>query len=322
MAIKKNDDFSIVLYKRGDETFELTNKGLYQIVSKFDADALDGFQEHRTTKVLDPDAGAMIVNLAVWDEDRNMWDTGMTEYSAALMRLQPDATARKILLTSIKKYILEPMIALKQDVFDPHNNEFWDNESFTLTLDHVFNTERPDHLYALFLLVLHGNLAPKEFESDPAFRLKASYSVENKESVIDLKHRKELEVNEATATFFTMLKTQKAELMALLEFLKISSGVDTDDALLNSIFTRWLKDDVNQNPKAFLKGYDSYIESPSGKEELQMFANLTQLRREGKVKQSFNKILFNGDEIGDNMRDAARKVLADQTLKEEILKLL
>jgi hypothetical protein len=251
-----------------------------------------------------------------------MWDTGMSEYSAALMRLQPDATARKILLASIKKYILEPMIALKQDVFDPHNNEFWDNESFTLTLDHVFNTERPDHLYALFLLVLHGNLAPKEFESDPAFRLKASYSVENKESVIDLKHRKELEVNEATATFFTMLKTQKAELMALLEFLKISSGVDTDDALLNSIFTRWLKDDVNQNPKAFLKGYDSYIESPSGKEELQMFANLTQLRREGKVKQSFNKILFNGDEIGDNMRDAARKVLADQTLKEEILKLL
>lgn len=73
-------------------------------------------------------------------------------------------------------------------------------------------------------------------------------------------------------------------------------------ALLNSIFTRWLKDDVNQNPKAFLKGYDSYIESPSGKEELQMFANLTQLRREGKVKQSFNKILFNGDEIGDNMK--------------------
>ena len=53
-----------------------------------------------------------------------------------------------------------------------------------------------------------------------------------------------------------------------------------------------------------------------------MFANLTQLRREGKVKQSFNKILFNGDEIGDNMRDATRKVLADQTLKEEILKLL
>ena len=322
MAIKKNDDFSIVLYKRGDETFELTNKGLYQIVSKLDTEAPDGFQEFRTTKVLDPDAGAMTVNLAVWDEDRNMWDTGMTEYSAALMRLQPDATARKILLSSIKKHILEPMIALKQDVFDPHNNEFWDNESFTLTLDHVFNTERPDHLYVLFLLVLHGNLAPKEFESDPAFRLKASYSVENKESVIDLKHRKELEVNEATATFFTMLKTQKAELMALLEFLKISSGVDTDDALLNSIFTRWLKDDVNQNPKAFLKGYDSYIESPSGKEELQMFANLTQLRREGKVKQSFNKILFNGDEIGDNMRDAARKVLADQTLKEEILKLL
>lgn len=322
MAIKRNDDFSIVLYRRGEETFELTNKGLYQIVSKFDADALDGFQEHRTTKVLDPEAGAMTVNLAVWDDERKMWDTGMTEYSSALMRLEPNPTARKILLASIKKHILEPMITLKQDVFDPHNNEFWDNESFTLTLDHVFNTERPDHLYTLFLLVLHGNLAPKEFESDPAFRLKASYSVENKESVIDLKHRKELEVNEATATFFTMLKTQKAELMALLEFLKISSGVDTDDALLNSIFTRWLKDDVNQNPKAFLKGYENYIDSPSGKEELQMFANLTQLRREGKIKQSFNKILFNGDEIGDNMRDAAKKVLADQTLKEEILKLL
>lgn len=322
MAIKKSDDFSIVLYKRGDETFELTNKGLYQIVSKFDADAPDGFQEYRTTKVIDPESGAMTVNLALWDENRKMWDTGMTEYSSALNRLFPNPTDRELNLKAIKKHILEPMIAIKQDVFSPHNHEFWDNESFTLTLDHVFNTEKPDHLYTLFLLVLHGNLAPKEFESDPAFKNKASYSVENKESVIDLKHRKELELNEATTVFFTMLKQNKVELITLLEFLKISSGVDTDDALLNSIFTRWLKDDVNQNPKIFLKGYENYIKSPSGKAELEMFSNLTALRKEKVIKQSFNKIMFRDEEIGDNMRDAAKKVLANAALKEEILSLL
>lgn len=322
MALKKDNNFSIVLHTKGDEKFELTNDGLYQIISKFDADALDGFQEHRTTKVLDPEAGAMTVNLALWDEERNLYDTGMTEYSKALTRLYPNPTVRKEVLKSITTHILNPMIERKGEVFSPNNVEFWDNESFTITLDHVFNTAKVEDLYKLYLLVLHGNLAPKEFESDPQYRKKAQYSVENKESVIDLKHKKELETNEATALFFTMLSTNKAELIALLDWMKISTAAESDKALLNSIFTRWLKEDINQNPRAFLDIYKNMIESPSGKRELEMYSHLVSLMKKGKIKRAFNTVTLDGDDLGANLKDAAKKVLADEDLSKKILSLL
>lgn len=322
MAVKKNENFSIILYTKGDEQFELTNDGLYQIVPKFDADAPDGFQNLRTTKVLDPDVASMPVNLALWDDDRQMYDTGLTEYSAALTRMFPDLSVRKVQVAAIKKHILDPMIERKGDIFSPNNFQFWDDESFNLSLDHVFNTAKVEDLYKLYLLVLHGNLAPKEFESDPAYRLKAQYSVENKESVIDLKHKKELEVNEATAMFFTMLKSSKKELIALLDWMKISTAAESDEALLNSIFTRWLKDDVNQNPRAFLDLYKNMIDTPSGKRELEMYSNLVSLRKSGRIKQAFNTITIDGDELGANLKDATKKVLADEELTKKILSIL
>jgi hypothetical protein len=316
------EDFTLTLHSAGEQTFSLTKGALYQVVSKFDADAPDGFQDLRTTKVLDPIAGAKTVNLAVWDAERDMYDTGMTEYSAALTRLFPDPETRKQVLRVITKEILNPMIARKGNVFDPNNIEFWDAQDFTITLDHVFNTDKVEDLYALYMLVLHGNLAPVEFESDPKFRLTAQYSVENKESVVDLKYKKELETNKATALFFTMLTNNKKELIALLEWMKISTSTDTDDALLNSIFTRWLKDDSNQNPKAFLKTYSEMLETPSGKRELEMYSNLVQLRKNGKIKQAFNTVTLDGEELGANLKDATKKILADEVMTEKILNLL
>ena len=318
----KNEEFRIVLDKQGDEEFVLTNDGFYQIVSKFDADAPDGFQEFRTTKILDPDASAMPVNLAVWDEQRKMYDTGMTEYSAALTRMFPDIEARRVVLRAITKYILNPMIERRGNVFEPNNVEFWDKESFTISLDHVFDTRKVEDLYALYLLVLHGNLAPKEFESTPKYKNYCYYSVENRDQVVDLKHKRELEYNEAIALFFTLLNSNEKELMALLDWMKISNSADTDKALLNSIFTRWLKEDMNQNPRDFLKIYEDMIKSPSGKRELEMYSNLVFLRKEGKVKQAFNTIKLDGEDIGANMKDATKNVLADEELTERVLKLL
>lgn len=319
---KKENDFNIVLHKRGDAQFELTNSGLYQVVSKFDADAPDGFQAERTTKILDPDAGVKTVNLAAWDDERKVFDTGMTEYSAALTRLYPNIEARRVVLREVTKHILNPMIQRKGNVFDPNNFEFWDEESTMLSVDHVFNTEKVEDLYKMYLLVLHGNLAPSEFESDPKFKNLAQFSVENKESVVDLKHRKELELNEATAMFFTMMKSSRAELIALLDWMKISTQTEIDDALLNAIFTRWLKEDINQNPRQFLELYENMITSPSGKRELEMYSNLVQLRKSGTIKQAFNTITLDGEDIGSNLKDATKKVLADEELTKRIMNLL
>lgn len=319
---KKESDFNIILYKRGDNQFELSSNSLYQVIPKFDADAVDGFQAERTTKILDPEAGVTTVNLAVWDAAREVYDTGMTEYSAALTRLYPNIEARRVVLREITKHILNPMIQRKGNVFDPNNLEFWDNESFDLSVDHIFNTEKVEDLYKMYLLVLHGNLAPTEFESDPAFKNSAQYSVENKESVIDLKHKKELELNKATAMFFTMLTSSRAELIALLDWMKISTQTEIDDALLNSVFTRWLKEDINQNPRQFLELYENMIKSPSGKRELEMYSNLVQLRKSGKIKQAFNTITLDGEDLGSSLKDVTKKVLADEELTTRIMNLL
>lgn len=318
MSVTKGDDFSILVYKNGDKEFRIQSNTPYQIVSKFDADAPDGFQKVRSTKVPDPSVGYNGTPLAFYDLDRAVYDTALTEYSKALVKLYPDVDERKRALTEITKKITNPLIALKgKDTIEPSNFQFWDDFRIDLAVDEILNTANPLHLFYLYSLIIHGKLAPIEFESESYFKNNAQFSVENKESVINISQKRELDKSKAISRFFTLHEDDESALLAILEWMGITGLEGADEALMNTVFKNWLEKDDNQNPKEFLKTYDNYYKTKSGKNVLDIFKGLKDLQKSKKAKKTTEGVLFEEEIIGKDFKEAAEKVATNKELLEK-----
>lgn len=318
-----SDDFSIIVHSeltpQGQKEFRIKKGEIYQIVPRFDADAPDGFQEFSTTKIIDPEAGQQVVNLAVWDEDKNVYDTAFTVHSKALINLYPDPKAREEVVAQIKKHILQPMIDIKGDVFDPKNTEYWDEEIFTLNLDETFKTDDPYSLFRLYLLTIHGIIAPKDFESSNRFKF-AQYSVENKDGLVTLKQRKELNKNKAIGVFYTLLTSNKAKLISILDWMKVGASLEDDEGLLNLVFTDWLNNHP-QNSQLFTETVAQF-DTASGKKEIEMYSHLVTLVSKKRIKKYVGRVELDGEVIGTDLKDATKKVLQDRELTNKIIEIL
>lgn len=323
MSNLKEDGFSILVYKNGEKEFRIQSNTPYQIVSKFDADAPDGFQRMRTTKVPDPSVGVNGTPLAFFDLDRGVYDTALTEYSKALVKLYPDSDDRKRALQEITKRITNPLITLKtRESVDPSNVVFWDDFRINLAIDEVLNTSNPLQLFYLYSLIIHGKLAPVGFESDSYFKNNAQFAVENKESVINISQKRELEKSKAISRFVTLHEDDEPALLAILEWMGITGLEGADEALMNTVFKNWLEKDDNQNPKEFLNTYDNYYKTTSGKNVLDIFKGLKDLTKLKKVKKTTEGILFEDEIIGSNFKVAAEKIATSKDLLEKFYAVL
>lgn len=319
MSIISEENFQVTV-----NGFSIKAKTLYQITPKPDGDALDGYREHRTTKILDPVAGTHTIPFAVWDDEKGVYDTGLYMNSRALRKLYPDEKQRKQVVNLLTKNIVVPVENIKgENVLDHKNNEFWDEASIILSKDRILDTSNAIDLLALYSAILHGNLAPEGEEDSPKYKNKAQFCVQNKESVMELKHKKDLERNQAIGMFFVLLKDSKEQLVVLLDYLGISSSDNPDDAALNSTFTQWLndKDSGYQNASEFNRVYDLF-QTPEGKEEIMTFSNLKKLFRAGRIRKAAGTLYLGDSELGGSFKTAAKAVMKSKELQEEVFNLL
>jgi len=302
--------------------FEIKSDSLYKVIPKLDSGAPDGFIQHDTTKLLDPHIGTE-VPMAIWDNDRNIWDTGLHENSKTLIKLYPDTEARKTVIAGLKKFIIDPVERIigegRLSHIDTGENCFWLTASTDLRNDITFNTSNPMQLLSIYSAVLFGNLAPKDKEEDTVFRLKAQYAVQNIDEVLNLGQRKDLERNKAIGLFFTMYSQNKTDLITILDYLGIPSSNNPDEAALNSAFTQWLNNKENgyQNAKIFLETYENFS-SISGKQELTIFSKLKQLLRDGVIKRKMGSVYLGDTDLGANLKIAARKAAQSSEIQELI----
>lgn len=303
--------------------FDILSDTIYKVVPKLDSGAPDGFVNHDTTKLLHPEIGTSIP-MAVWDIDRGVWDTGLHENSKILVKLYPDTASRNEVLKGLKKFIIDPVEAIKGKGVLTHiqpkdEDSFWDKSSTFLVNELTFSTKNPMDLLSLYSAVLHGNLAPKAMEEEPTFKNKAQYAVQNIEQVVNLKQRKDLERNKSIGLFFTMLSQNKEELLVLLDYLGIPSSNNPDEAALNSTFTEWLnnKESGFQNAAIFSETYE-FFQTPSGKEELQIFATLKKLLRKEIIKRKMGSIYLDDVNLGANLKIAAKGALKSTEIQELI----
>ena len=310
----------ITVYKKGNgEKFEIEIGKSYQIINKFDANALDGFQKHRTTKVLDPQASVTRVPLAIWDGQKMSYDIALDENSTRLNNIFKDKEELQRHLKVVTKEIYNKLLSIYgKDKLDAKNTEFWDDFCYHITADNVLNTNKPLELAQLYFLIVHGKLAPVGFESENLFKKCAQFSVENKETVVGATQKREIEKNKAIAKFVNLLDDDKEELATLLEYIGITGLDEADEALMNSVFTNWLDKDDNQNPKQFLEVYEKFHKSSAGKTYMKIYRALKELHRKKKIKKNMDGVIFEEEVLGKDFKEASTTVQNSSALLEKL----
>lgn len=316
----------ILVYRNGNKEYYIEVGQSYQVIPKFDADAPDGFQKHRTTKFLDP-AVTNRTHVAFFDMDRKTYDTGLTKNSKALRNLyKNDESLIESALKQLTRLITKNLASIKStETIDPNNLDFWDNpeENFSVSLgeDLVFNTNDTIQLYQLYQLILQGKLAPAGLESEPLYKTNSQYAVENKTDVVEVSQKRELDKSKALFKFMTLLNTDKKLLHGILELTGIR-GVDekTDEALLNTVFTQWLNKDENQNPKRFLQIYKDNYESDSGRQFLTLFTAVKTLEKKGVIQRKMAGLMLGEDLLGKTTEEAAQVIAKDPQLLDLVYK--
>ena len=318
--IKPKMSQKITVYKKGNgEKFEIEIGKSYQIINKFDANALDGFQKHRTTKVLDPQASVTRVPLAIWDGQKMSYDIALDENSTRLNNIFKDKEDLQAHLRTVTKEIYNKLLSIYgKDKLDAKNTEFWDDFCYHITADNVLNTNKPLELAQLYFLIIHGKLAPVGFESENLFKKCAQFSVENKETVVGATQKRVIEKNKAIAKFVNLLDDNKEELATLLEYIGITGLDEADEALMNSVFTNWLDKDDNQNPKQFLEVYEKFHNSHVGKTYIKIYRALKELHRKKKVKKTLDGIIFEDEVIGKDFKEASTTIQNTAALMEKL----
>lgn len=304
-----------------------TKDTIYEVTSKYDADAADGFKNNRTTKLLDDDAGKNTVS-ALYDTITGLWDTGL--YKESPMYRGLNETQRNTLATQIEELIVKPFERVygegKLDPRDP-DSEFWNyvdkHRSFKVDLykGKIFNTSEPRELLQLFICVANKDLAPREFESAPMFK-NAQFCIEDKKKVQDTRVEEEILETEATGQFFNLLDKPDT-LKLILNYIGLRNVNTKDKGLANSLFRRFIEDKQQsyQNKKLFLDAV-KLNSNKKGKKEIEYYTSIDTLISKGKI-QKMDGTYFAGDvELGVNLKAAAVKASGNTKIQLQIDKLL
>lgn len=328
MAKKKTEDLTdgviVTIYD-----FPIRANTLYEVMEKLDSSAPDGYQNHSTSKTLSVDLEDSFPG-AIFNMQRNIWDTGLYEGAPSFQNaFGKDPLQSKIILDKLREHIIEPYeIEKGEGALDYKNtkerNEFWDNFRVKIKRGKVFNTANIDDLLALYLCLAHKRLTPKDMESHPEFKQPISYYlIVDKESSLTRQAENEIRKMRASATFFTMLQSDKTSLLRTLDYLGIAAGVNTDESTLVRVFNNWLEDkqDKYQNDKIFLDTVEKF-NTDAGKEILFIFGKLKEMQKGGKVIFKKGQVYMDDVLLDNGWKNSAEKVKADKELYELFTSLL
>ena len=304
---------------------------IYEVTSKYDGDAPDGFKEHRTTKILNDSAGVNTIG-AVYNENFSVWDTGLFEESPMYRDLSLDD--RKAKVAQIKELIVEPFEKMHgTEKLNPRDIEskFWNrvnNTSFKIELykGKIFNTKHPDQLLQLFIALSYKALAPKDKEDLPDYR-QAQFCIENRDAVKTMQQEKE-DLELRTKGEFYKLLEDPTKLKFVLNYVGLK-GLDTTEEVNKGVvtgqFNRFVDNKQNgyENKKTFLETLD-LAKEPEGYKEIGYYKSLQELAiRRVVQKDTITKKFVLGDvELGGTLKEAAHNIVKKKSLENAITEVL
>ena len=291
----------------------------YEVIPKKDFDAPDGFQKHNTTKYLIP--GISEHRGIVFDETMHLWDTGFYEESPCNLKI--DALKRKAEVALYNKLVKEPFEKKYRQDLEPTNNDFWDNYTYELYTRKVFDTSLEKDRLDLFMALQRGRVCLKG-EKNATLQRDANYHIRSREVETSLKEQRMETKFEAFATFSTLLnldfKTDDT-LLTVLEWLNITSARTTEkDALKKIVLAKFEDEKTGYDfSERFLKTYED-MQSPIGKEKMEIFSTLQQLRLKNKIEIKRSQYFIGDVKIGNTLKEASETALINPDIKDLIVK--
>lgn len=296
--------------------FEIKKGVIYEITPKFDGNAPDGFIKERTTKLLTSSGR----NREAIPFTSNVWDTGLYPESPSFYGHNPAEVADTLRVVST--HIIKPFEKLQGEGKLAHkeDSEFWLNYGVDIYKGKIFNTDKPEDFLALYEMVFHKKLAPKEHESNPDYR-NAQFCIEDKEQTQTVKQKEDNMEIEANGLFFKLKeKPQYLELAlnyAGLRVPKASGKIDLQ--LAPSLFKNFIdhKDNGFDNKKIFIDAANNVM-TQEGYEEMYIYSGIQALYKKKVITKSFEKFFLDDEELGTNLKQIAARLVKEPKLKARV----
>lgn len=305
--------------------FEIKEDTLYEVQEKFDASAPSGYQDYSTSKSLTYDIKDSYP-AAIWDANRGNWDTGLYSGSLALREAFPGVDLEPIIANLHERIVVPYEKEIGEGklnhVSNPISDEFWRTYRISVGRGTIFNTADPKQLFELYILVLNKMLTPKDFENDASF-LNSQFIVVNKDSAISRKAETQEEIYKASSLFYTLLTTDRDNLLTVLEYVGLPVGRQTSKETLLAMFDNWLNDkkDKYQNYKIFNDTIENFS-TKKGREILSYYRQLKELKAKGLVVDRKGEIFLDNTFVETGgLKNAAEKIYNDRELRELLLSL-
>lgn len=302
---------------------EIRENSLYEINSKYDPEAPDGFQANLTTKILN-EAVVDVKGAATWNSSIGAWDTGLTENSALLRGAFPNETERKVVLAKVKEKILdkyESIVGKDTLRATADNNDFWDKYLIRVGNYTIFNTAKVEELYQLYMLLLKKEITPKKHEKNQNWA-KSAYIVVDKEELISREEERDSKLIGAYSAFAQLVESK--DIQTVLDWLGIRVQDSTTNSVKTSVFRKFV-----ENPDGNYKNLEDFnlaVEMFTDENKKEIFGIHDQLknlykRNEGVFLRK-GEIYLQEEYIGNSFKVAAQKVYSDKELRNILLSLL
>ena len=293
----------------------------YKITPKPDPDAPSGFVREGTTKLPSMGIGNSVPCRYITTNKatgQGMYDTGLYEQSPCYATM--DIEEVRLLVSRLQEAIVEPYEKSHgKGILDQSNSEFWDNYVVDLFAGRFFSTNNVDDLLGLYIAMRGFELTPREKLGDSKYN-DSQFCIEDKALVKNIKDRRAEAVMKAITHFGHLMMTDRSTLINLLKYVQLLGITnDVDDTTLNTVFYEWIQKSENHVTK-FLNGLE-LLEENDG-EVINLYAHLTILARKKMLEKDGPLYIFDGKELGADLKTAAKNLATKKTLQKTKIAIL
>lgn len=312
MAVAKKSVLDYIVV----DGFKIKKGVIYETTPKFDGNAPDGFMKERTTKFLTSSGR----NREAVPFTSNVWDTGLYPESPSFYG--HDLAEVQDTLRTVNEYIVKPFEKLQgsEKLRHTEDNEFWLNYGVDVYQGRIFNTDKPEDFLALYEMVFHRKLAPKEHESNPDYR-NAQFCIEDKEETQSVRQKEDNMEIEANGLFYKLKeKPQYLELVLNYAGLRVPKvGGNIDLQLVPSLFKNFIdhKENGFDNKKIFIEAANNIL-TPEGYSEMFLYSGIQALYKKKVITKSFEKFFLEDEELGTSLKQIAARLVKDSKLKARV----
>ncbi len=305
---------------------KIREESIYEVTHRVDHTAPDGFVNEGATKLPSMEIGSSVPCPFVETNKvtgEGVYDSGFYIESPCYQGMKKEEV-RKIVSTLRDKIMYPYEAKFGKGILDHQNESFWDNFNVDLYAGRYFSTEDVESLLHLYIAMRGFELLPKDsnMKGSPKFK-DAQYSIEDKNTVRNIKEERAVSVLDALVQFGKVLEKDKEVLVNMLKYLRlIGFSRKMDEVTMKASFYEWLNKSV-ENPDKWKRVYDMYLDDKKI-DIINLFVSMNKLTERGIITREGGHYIYKGQRIGSDLQNAAEKIVMNEdmiSLKTELLEI-